>query len=87
MRHALNNFRGMQLGHGCWVADLELTDDFVLLGEELATVQSALDRIVFEAMTVGLGINTSKTTFFASSQDPSPSIHLSGDTLERVLYF
>lgn len=57
MRRALNNFRGVQLNHCFWVTDLEFADNIVLLGEEPATVKPVLDRIICEAMPVGLEVN------------------------------
>lgn len=58
MLRVLNNFRGIQLAHGCRVTDLEFADDIILLGEGSATVQPVLDRIVLKtnSMTVGLEV-------------------------------
>lgn len=60
---------------------------FFLRKEEPATVQPVSDQIVFEAMTVGLEVSTSKTKLFTTSQDPPLGIHTNGDTLERLSPF
>lgn len=57
--HAFNNFRGILPVGDCWATDLKLADNIVLLDEEFTTLQSVLDRIVYEAMSVDLEINTS----------------------------
>lgn len=58
VRRAFHNFRGIQLRYGCWGNHLELAGDIVIQGEEPATVQPILDRIICEAMIVSLGVNT-----------------------------
>lgn len=54
MCSALNNFRVIQLGRSYWIIDLQFADDIGLLREKPATVPPVLDRIVSEAMTIGI---------------------------------
>lgn len=40
---ALNNFRGLQLGHGFWITGLKFASAIFIAGKESGTVKSILD--------------------------------------------
>lgn len=83
MYRALNNLWEIQRGHDCWVTEIEFTDDIVILLKEPVTVLAVLDRILREAVAIGLEINTSKIKF-STSQDQSHYIHINKKSLGPV---
>lgn len=65
-----NKNRGMQVGHDCWVADLEFVDDSYC-EKESAIVCSILDRIASEFMATGLESDIPKHEVFYNSARPA----------------
>ena len=88
MNNALTGYRGIELGSGKWVSDLEYADDIVVFGDSVENLQPVLDRIQAIARKVGLEINAGKTKYFASClADNLPELLLGNDVLNKVESF
>ena len=79
---------GVELLPGNRVLDLEYADDIALLGDNVESVQHALNRLAIEVSKYGMCFAPSKCKVLRQDwQGPAPSITLCGDELESVESF
>uniref|UniRef100_A0A914WJ01 Reverse transcriptase domain-containing protein n=1 Tax=Plectus sambesii TaxID=2011161 RepID=A0A914WJ01_9BILA len=89
LQHALDSIdwaqRGLKVGDQR-LPYLTYADDIVLLTHDVDALQSMASDLFTASAAIGLNVNVAKTKWL-STEDAQHRLHLSGETIERVMSF
>jgi hypothetical protein len=85
MLQAVKEHRGVDVGQGVTITDLEFADDVVIFAADHPSLQQVLDRIHHFSARIGLEINATKTKIFSTCTTTLDGpISVNGTPLEPV---